>query len=100
MAKDGHYPARWTPVPASIGSIQVPVEIANRVADIPTRPEDLGVTDTEGFVGLGGPWRRFRHKHGFVSGNAVFTSVTGKKDPKKYEDLGRDWAIGELGISG
>jgi hypothetical protein len=76
------------------------VEIANRVADTPTRPEDLGVTDTEGFVGLGRPWRKFRHKHGFVGGNAVLTSVMGKADPEQYDDLGWDWATGELGISG
>lgn len=67
----------------------VAVEIANRVADTLTKPEDLGVTDTEGFVGLGGPWRKFRHKHGFVGGNAVLTSVMGKTDPEKFEDLGR-----------
>ena len=74
------------------------MEIANRVAETLTPPEDSGVTDTEGFVGLGRPWRKFRHKHGFVGGNAVLTFVMGKADPEKYEDLGRDWAIGQLGI--
>jgi hypothetical protein len=68
----------------------VPVEIASRVADTLTRPEDMDITETEGFVGLGGPWRKFRHKHGFVGGNAVLTSVMGKADPEKYEDLGRE----------
>jgi hypothetical protein len=32
----------------------VPVEIANQVADTLTRPEDLGTSELEGFVGLGG----------------------------------------------
>ena len=67
----------------------VPVEIANQVADTLTRPEDLEPTELEGFVGLGGPWRKFRHKHGFVGGNAVLTSVMQAEDPDSPAALGR-----------
>lgn len=67
----------------------VPVDIAIQVADTLTPAKDLKLAGTEGFVGLGGPWREFRHKHGFVGGNAVLTSVLGKIDPDKKEDLGR-----------
>ncbi|KAA6184024.1 cytochrome c family protein [Thiohalocapsa marina] len=68
----------------------MPVEVANRVADTLTRPEDLDLEGLDGFVGLGGPWRKLRHKHGFVGGNAVLTSVMGAKDSDRPEDLGRD----------
>ncbi|MCG6896514.1 MAG: cytochrome c family protein [Thiocapsa sp.] len=67
----------------------VPVEIANKVADTLTRPKDMDLTDLEGFAGLGGPWRTFRHKHGFVGGNAVLTSVMKAEDPDSPEALGR-----------
>jgi cytochrome c553 len=68
----------------------VPVEVANKVADSMIRPQDMGLEKLEGFVGLGGPWRKFRHKHGFVGGNAVLTSAMAAKDGDKHEDLGRD----------
>jgi hypothetical protein len=68
----------------------VPVEIAMKVADTLKRPEELDEPSLEGFVGLGGPWRKVVHKHGFVGGNAVITAVMGRVDPEKYEDLGRE----------
>lgn len=67
----------------------VPVEIANKVADTLIRPEQMDLPELEGFVGLGGPWRKFRHKHGFVGGNAVLTLVMSPADSDKPEDLGR-----------
>lgn len=67
----------------------VPVDIANRVADEMKRPEALDEPSLEGFVGLGGPWRKVVHKHGFVGGNAVITSVMKGEGGGEGEDLGR-----------
>lgn len=68
----------------------VPVDVAIKVADTLTRPGKMALPEMEGFVGLGGPWRKFRHKHGFVGGNAVLTSVMNAKDSDDPEDLGRN----------
>ena len=69
----------------------VPVAIANRVADEMKPPEALDEPSLEGFVGLGGPWRKVVHKHGFVGGNAVITAVLNGELAKSDdpEDLGR-----------
>jgi hypothetical protein len=68
----------------------VPVEIATKVADTMKRPEELDEPSLEGFVGLGGPWRKVVHQHGFIGGNAVITEVMGAKGSDKPEDLGRE----------
>ncbi len=66
----------------------VPVATARRVADELKRPEQLNDPALEGFAALGGPWRKVIHKHGFVGGNAVVTSVLARKDSERPEDLG------------
>lgn len=70
----------------------VPVDIANKVADTLTRPEDLNDPSLEGFAALGGKWRKVIHKHGFVGGNAVVTAAinAGKEGDIKREDLGKN----------
>ena len=68
----------------------VPVEIAKKVADTLTRPEDLDEPSLEGFAALGGPWRKVVHDHGFVGGNAVITAALNQVDPDRPETLGRD----------
>lgn len=68
----------------------VPVEIAKKVADTLTRPEDLDEPSLEGFAALGGPWRKVVHDHGFVGGNAVVTAALNKLDPDRPESIGRD----------
>lgn len=62
----------------------VPVDVAKKVADTLTRPHDLDDPSLEGFAGIGGPWRKVVHKHGFVGGNAVITAALNKD--KKVED--------------
>jgi len=65
-------------------------EIAAKVADTLTRPQDMDEASLHGFAGLGGKYRKLVHRHGFTGGNAVITAALGKKDDEKYEDLGRD----------
>lgn len=70
----------------------VPVDVAIKVADQLKRPEDLNDPSLEGFAGLGGPWRKVVHKHGFVGGNAVVTAAINSalaKDDGKLENMGR-----------
>jgi len=69
----------------------VPVELAKRVADELKPPEELDEPSLEGFVGLGGPWRKVVHKHGFVGGNAVITAALNgeRAESNNPEDLGR-----------
>lgn len=66
----------------------VPVEVAKKVADTLTRPEDLNDPDLEGFAALGGPWRKVVHDHGFVGGNAVVTAALNTWDANSEETLG------------
>ncbi len=75
----------------------VPVAIANRVADEMKPPEALDEPALEGFVGLGGPWRKVVHKHGFVGGNAVVTAALNEAatDSDRPEDLGRGSNVDE-----
>ncbi len=69
----------------------MPVEVANRVADEMKPPEALNESSIEGFAGLGGPWRKVVHKHGFVGGNAVITAAMNNElaDSDNPVDLGR-----------
>lgn len=66
----------------------VPVEVAKQVADKLKRPEALDDPRLEGFAGLGGPWRKVVHDHGFVGGNAVVTAALNTWDAGKEETLG------------
>lgn len=65
-------------------------EIAAKVADTLTRPQDMDEASLHGFAGLGGKFRKLVHRHGFTGGNAVITAALGKKDDERHEDLGRD----------
>jgi len=73
-------------------------EIAAKVADTLTRPQDMDETALHGFAGLGGKFRKLVHRHGFTGGNAVVTAALGKKDEEKYEDLGRDENVAEAKV--
>ena len=66
----------------------VPVDVAKQVADKLQRPEELGDLGLEGFAGLGGPWRKVVHDHGFVGGNAVVTAALNTWDANNEETLG------------
>ncbi|MCB1787262.1 MAG: cytochrome c family protein [Chromatiaceae bacterium] len=66
----------------------VPVEVAKKVADTLKRPEELDDPSLEGFAGLGGPWRKVVHKHGFVGGNAVVTAALNTWDAGNEETFG------------
>lgn len=68
----------------------VPVELANKVADTMTRPENMPDSPLEGFAALSGPLRKVVHSHGFIGGNAVIVKALGKDKVEKYEDVGRD----------
>lgn len=73
----------------------VPVEVANKVADTMTRPENMTDSPLEGFAALGGPLRKVVHTHGFIGGNAVIVKALGKDKVENAEDLGRDKNYGE-----
>jgi hypothetical protein len=68
----------------------VPVEVANKVADTLTTPENMSDSPLEGFAALSGPLRKVVHTHGFIGGNAVITKALGKDKVEEYQDLGRD----------
>lgn len=69
----------------------VPVDIATRVADEMKRPEDLNEPSLEGFVALGGPWRKVVHTHAFIGGNAVITELLNAEGAQSEnpQELGR-----------
>ncbi len=63
----------------------VPVATAKRVADEMKPAKALENSLIGGFAGVGGPFRKVVHDHGFVGGNAVVTSVlNGKGNDSKH----------------
>lgn len=53
----------------------VPVDAAKRAADEMKPVKELDNLNLGGFAGIGGPYRKVVHDHGFVGGNAVITSL-------------------------
>lgn len=78
----------------------VPVEVAIRVADTLTRPQDLKDIDLSGIAAIGGPVRKLIHDHGFVGGNAAMASVlSGKKSVTYNESVKRLQNVASLDLT-